>query len=139
MCIRDRSTQSTWAEYFIDNQVKVNARKMNIYFCPSNKVKFHNSSYTYGVRVGGWGDVSENKFGKGHWSWLRNNDGSYNWSSAILQLKRLYRPSEFFFLGDSVRYGSTDPGGGVYMFNTCLLYTSPSPRDLSTSRMPSSA
>ena len=26
-----------------------------------------------------------------------------------------------------------------YMVNTCLLYTSPSPRDLSTSRMPSSA
>ena len=26
-----------------------------------------------------------------------------------------------------------------YKFNTCLLYTSPSPRDLSTSRMPSSA
>ena len=25
------------------------------------------------------------------------------------------------------------------MFTTCLLYTSPSPRDLSTSRMPSSA
>ena len=25
------------------------------------------------------------------------------------------------------------------MFNVCLLYTSPSPRDLSTSRMPSSA
>ena len=27
----------------------------------------------------------------------------------------------------------------VDTFNTCLLYTSPSPRDLSTSRMPSSA
>ena len=26
-----------------------------------------------------------------------------------------------------------------YKYNTCLLYTSPSPRDLSTSRMPSSA
>ena len=26
-----------------------------------------------------------------------------------------------------------------YKFVTCLLYTSPSPRDLSTSRMPSSA
>ena len=26
-----------------------------------------------------------------------------------------------------------------YQFNSCLLYTSPSPRDLSTSRMPSSA
>ena len=28
---------------------------------------------------------------------------------------------------------------GITMFTTCLLYTSPSPRDLSTSRMPSSA
>ena len=27
----------------------------------------------------------------------------------------------------------------IYLFNICLLYTSPSPRDLSTSRMPSSA
>ena len=27
----------------------------------------------------------------------------------------------------------------VYASNSCLLYTSPSPRDLSTSRMPSSA
>ena len=42
----------------------------------------------------------------------------------------------------------TDAGGIVYYANylrfmerarTCLLYTSPSPRDLSTSRMPSSA
>ena len=32
---------------------------------------------------------------------------------------------------------SSDPLHGVY--HTCLLYTSPSPRDLSTSRMPSSA
>ena len=29
--------------------------------------------------------------------------------------------------------------GQSKLFNTCLLYTSPSPRDLSTSRMPSSA
>ena len=27
----------------------------------------------------------------------------------------------------------------IRLLNTCLLYTSPSPRDLSTSRMPSSA
>ena len=27
----------------------------------------------------------------------------------------------------------------LMLINTCLLYTSPSPRDLSTSRMPSSA
>ena len=30
-------------------------------------------------------------------------------------------------------------GAGGYPSDTCLLYTSPSPRDLSTSRMPSSA
>ena len=29
--------------------------------------------------------------------------------------------------------------GDLNPYNTCLLYTSPSPRDLSTSRMPSSA
>ena len=29
--------------------------------------------------------------------------------------------------------------GQPHLFSTCLLYTSPSPRDLSTSRMPSSA
>ena len=38
--------------------------------------------------------------------------------------------------------GKTDPAGNLWfgtMDNFCLLYTSPSPRDLSTSRMPSSA
>ena len=32
-----------------------------------------------------------------------------------------------------------DNGIRTFMCTTCLLYTSPSPRDLSTSRMPSSA
>ena len=36
------------------------------------------------------------------------------------------------FLEEAERPSSTKPG-------VCLLYTSPSPRDLSTSRMPSSA
>ena len=31
------------------------------------------------------------------------------------------------------------PGGAILPIYDCLLYTSPSPRDLSTSRMPSSA
>ena len=40
-----------------------------------------------------------------------------------------------------IRDHGAEPGFlGLYDFpNTCLLYTSPSPRDLSTSRMPSSA
>ena len=38
-------------------------------------------------------------------------------------------------------YAQTSPGvhKGYEYSRTCLLYTSPSPRDLSTSRMPSSA
>ena len=34
---------------------------------------------------------------------------------------------------------ATDIGGQFCRVDVCLLYTSPSPRDLSTSRMPSSA
>ena len=36
-------------------------------------------------------------------------------------------------------YCEEDPLGGDDPYSACLLYTSPSPRDLSTSRMPSSA
>ena len=39
----------------------------------------------------------------------------------------------FFIFGLAMAYTI------LWMFNNCLLYTSPSPRDLSTSRMPSSA
>ena len=45
----------------------------------------------------------------------------------------------FFVLGVINQFLKTYPDGGVIYFDTCLLYTSPSPRDLSTSRMPSSA
>ena len=34
---------------------------------------------------------------------------------------------------------ATGDGLLYFLYSTCLLYTSPSPRDLSTSRMPSSA
>ena len=43
------------------------------------------------------------------------------------------------------QFGSTDKfedylqTGGTHLYNDCLLYTSPSPRDPKTSRMPSSA
>ena len=33
----------------------------------------------------------------------------------------------------------TGQGGGTYQVRICLLYTSPSPRDVEESRMPSSA
>jgi len=52
--------------------------------------------------------------------------------------------SEYFFLNNVTSVPNTDyafwVSQNVYaMYQICLLYTSPSPRDLSTSRMPSSA
>ena len=38
-----------------------------------------------------------------------------------------------------IRCSTESTGGSVYNINTCLLYTSPSPRDVEESRMPSSA
>ena len=40
---------------------------------------------------------------------------------------------------ESSGFVAAAPGGGGPETSICLLYTSPSPRDLSTSRMPSSA
>ena len=40
---------------------------------------------------------------------------------------------------DDYLSGNVEGGEGFDWFYACLLYTSPSPRDLSTSRMPSSA
>ena len=41
-------------------------------------------------------------------------------------------------ISDAKTYASANPGN-ISEDDICLLYTSPSPRDLSTSRMPSSA
>ena len=41
--------------------------------------------------------------------------------------------------GIEAPHGTIPPFASAGLFLTCLLYTSPSPRDLSTSRMPSSA
>ena len=42
-----------------------------------------------------------------------------------------------YFANNYIKIVSLDEG--LTQFHPCLLYTSPSPRDLSTSRMPSSA
>ena len=48
---------------------------------------------------------------------------------------------EFITFDDNIEHfeGDNPMRGRVILFSFCLLYTSPSPRDLSTSRMPSSA
>ncbi len=117
-----------WAQFFMENEIKVARSGPHIYFCPENVVKYRNSDFTYGVRTGGWGDTFEKQFGNGHWSWLKTASGSWDWSSSILKLNRLYKPSGCFFLADSVRFGSSDAtarplGSGAYILNPETLFS----------------
>ena len=64
----------------------------------------------------------------------------------IQSLAKLLNQNELTELEVSREYGETDKinvrvskSGSLPAYQVCLLYTSPSPRDLSTSRMPSSA
>ena len=59
------------------------------------------------------------------------------WMNRYYVLMR-HRPKWFPFNILIHEMLADDHGDGVHN-HTCLLYTSPSPRDLSTSRMPSSA
>ena len=72
---------------------------------------------------------------------LETNDGEFGgmpYSSPGVEFGDYY----YFSSCDNCDGGSDDGDLGVELWRTdgtCLLYTSPSPRDLSTSRMPSSA
>ena len=76
-----------------------------------------------------------------------NNDGYWNETGATLKITKhpaFWQTWWFRFLVAMVLFGFTYLGIKQYTKsikekNNCLLYTSPSPRDLSTSRMPSSA
>ena len=83
--------------------------------------------------------------------WLKNQGEKVEADEPIVELEtdkvNLEVPSPVSGVLDSInsKDGSVVEVGAVLgsvsesSTNTCLLYTSPSPRDLSTSRMPSSA
>ena len=67
--------------------------------------------------------------------------------AAIITVTPFQQNCSVIWKEDTKIAAVTDPGGDLELIEkfiedqnlTCLLYTSPSPRDLSTSRMPSSA
>ena len=67
----------------------------------------------------------------------------YREDKEIAEMKGLPKPPIPRYIGECflkiANHLSFKPNFVNYMFKDCLLYTSPSPRDLSTSRMPSSA
>ena len=63
----------------------------------------------------------------------------------VYEIKYIKKPIEYSFEKPNKLIEKVKENLNIYFlnpnqkFNFCLLYTSPSPRDLSTSRMPSSA
>ena len=65
-------------------------------------------------------------------------DAGTQWrSGARFGPRSVREASTLFSFGHAGAYDHEDDA--IYLPGSCLLYTSPSPRDLSTSRMPSSA
>ena len=58
---------------------------------------------------------------------------------VVTLLLKGYYPQAILFMGGVVLLTCTAIFGWGDLLNACLLYTSPSPRDGATSRMPSSA
>ena len=67
-----------------------------------------------------------------------------NYTGASFNVDQIDTSSNIFEIGSNIYFSKNREGRGMYgslsyQSISCLLYTSPSPRDLSTSRMPSSA
>ena len=62
---------------------------------------------------------------------------SLDWMEDYTQIKYPFGKFDFVII-PSFQYGGMEHNGSIF-YNACLLYTSPSPRDATLSRMPSSA
>ena len=63
----------------------------------------------------------------------------FGWSDVCLLERSVLTAGSSWHAAGGVHALNADPNMASLQAYTCLLYTSPSPRDLSTSRMPSSA
>ena len=70
---------------------------------------------------------------------LMNDNPDVNWSEPIDDVLVVDPLAELYILGSEIDYVTELGGSFLAVKNPCLLYTSPSPRDVEESRMPSSA
>ena len=69
----------------------------------------------------------------------RNTKTMYEWRKAYRDKEELMLERGFPEVSPHEFYRDLFPEGSLQSAEHCLLYTSPSPRDISGSRMPSSA
>ena len=93
-------------------------------------------------RTLGWVNLSSDPIGR-QWFWSHHNSMSFSPMQLSISEKVVSNPR---LAGGSLQTlqlppppKTDNPYPPLLLLHSCLLYTSPSPRDLSTSRMPSSA
>lgn len=84
-----------------------NAQLPKTVFCPSIPL-VRNSKYTYGIKGEAWSTYEQNFNGNEAYRTVAT-------TGKILLLSKLKRPSEYFFLADSIRFAGTDSGKGGYL------------------------
>ena len=121
------------------------AEAIRFLICNFPEVESHMAKQNYKVLVGDYEvDEKELHYPSGHEdihivpivAGSGGNFGKILGGAALIGLSFVSFGGSTLFAGGS---GAGLLGGGGLIGSTCLLYTSPSPRDLSTSRMPSSA
>ena len=164
MCIRDRDEDRSFglafdgiplvaegasAEILVPSDGSLGANWTQTGFAPGAGWTGGQTGIGFGLQIPGMTvrDVSSNI----QISSLAIADSALAGNNVASEVSEIRPMANFFDTGGDGHYGNNAvfPGGGgddfvvevtgTIIIPTCLLYTSPSPRDLSTSRMPSSA
>ena len=120
------SAISDWRMILIDKKDRKRVREIEIF---SKEYKDVDKSISFFKSPG---DVKGTSYMSYNWESTSKEDDSWLYLPALQKVNRIASTDRSgSFMGSDFTYSDID--------GFCLLYTSPSPRDLSTSRMPSSA
>ena len=137
--VRKIKTDEIEGEYILKNTTGPDKKAIKSYMVPDKKKIIYSTVIWYDPETGKYYFKSESDMGG---NTLSGQIVSHKLIQDLLSISKwVLKPLGELWNDDKRTHsGGIDiDGDGVKMKNACLLYTSPSPRDLSTSRMPSSA